>query len=146
MSFDQLGTLLVINGLGVTPYSSRGLTQTLTPIEQSKNTGRTVNGELVDLSDELFQKYSTQITCNDQRVPALDGVWPGKQIVIDCVIELAYLTAGGSPARPVVAGSSRIEGDYTFYRPQLTARIMDYTTNEDEWGRVSGWSLTAEEV
>jgi hypothetical protein len=138
-------TLLVITGL-ITPYSARGLRQTLVPIRQSGNIRRTVNGELVDLSIDLFQKYASTITCNDQRVPALDGVWPGMELTVDCVAELSYPTSGGSAGRTVVSGSSRTEGAFTFYRPRLTMLVVDYQTILDEYRVDVGWTLDLEEV
>lgn len=147
---DELGpafqTLLSFSGIGVPPFSARALTQTLEPIDIAAAMRRTVNGNLKDISFDGFHKYKSTISCSDQRVPAVDGVWPGKQIVVDCVQELCYLTSGGSAQRPVVAGSSRVEGDYTFYRPQLTMLVATFSTNLDEWGAVISWTMTLEEV
>lgn len=138
-------TLLTITGI-VTPYSARGLSQTLEPIAAAGVLRRTVNGTLVNLSDAVLRKYRSTITCDDMDVPALGGVWPGQQVTVGCVAELAYPTSGGSAERPVVAGSSRTEGDFTFYRPQLTMLIRGHTVNVDEYGAAVGWSLELEEV
>lgn len=147
---DEIGpsfqTLLSFSGIGVPPYSARGLNQTLEPIDIAASMRRTVNGVLKDISFDGFHKYKTTIACTDQRVPAVDGVWPGKQIVVDCVQELCYLTAGGAPSRPVVSGSSRTEGDYTYYRPQLTMLVATFSTSKDEYGADVGWTMTLEEV
>lgn len=137
-------TLLVITGL-ITPFSARGLRQSLQPISQAGSLRRTVNGLLVDLSVSALRKYASTISCNDQRVPALNGVWPGLEVTVDCVAELAYLTSGGSAERTVVPGSSRVEGSYTFYRPRLTMRVVSYQTNTDEYGADIGWTLDLEE-
>lgn len=139
-------TLLVISAVGVPPYSARGLKQTWAPISQAVNLQRDVNGTLIDLSPAQMQKYSSKIDCTDQQAPALDGVFPGTQVTVDCTFEWSYLTAGGSPARPVVAGSSRVEGDFTFYRPQLTMKITAMDGNFDEYAADYGWSVTLEEV
>ncbi|MES2845643.1 MAG: hypothetical protein V4747_11490 [Pseudomonadota bacterium] len=139
-------TLLTIVGVGLTPYSARGLSQTLEPISQAASMRRTVNGSLIDLSAPEFRKYQSQIRCNDLDAPALDGVWPGQLVTVDCVAELSYLTSGGSPARTVVSGSSRTVGSYTFYRPQLSMRITGFQTQYDEWGAEVGWSLDLEEA
>ncbi len=138
-------TLLVITGL-LTPYSARGLTQTLEPIAGSAVMRRTVNGALVDLSVAQMRKYRSTISCSDQNAPALGSVWPGALLTVDCVVELAYLTATGAAERPVVAGSSRVEGDWTFYRPQLSMRVVRHTVNRDEWNAEVGWSLELEEA
>ena len=68
-------TLLVLSGPGVQPYSARGLTQTLEPISAKSRVRRTVNGTLVDVSDAVFEKYRSTISCADQTVPALNDVW-----------------------------------------------------------------------
>lgn len=139
-------TLLSISGIDVPPYASRGLTQTLEPIDQAKQTRRTVNGTLKDISAAQFQKYKSTITCTDQQSPGLDGVWPGQQVTVDCVSELSYLTSGGSPERSVVSGSSRTDGNWTFYRPQLVMRVISYSIQTDEYGAAVGWQLDLEEV
>lgn len=139
-------TLLAISGINVPPYSSRGISQTLTPISSAANLRRSVNGALVDLSATQFRKYASTISCTDQQHPALNGVWPGLQVTVDCVTELSYLTSGGSADRTVVSGSSRTEGAYTFYRPRLTMRVLSYEVTTDEWGASVGWSLSLEEA
>jgi hypothetical protein len=113
---------------------------------RTKNLRRTINGTLIDLAPPQFRKYASEITGNDQTSPALSGVWPGRQVVVDCVSELSYATTGGAPERTVVPGSSRVDGDYTFYRPRLTFRVTDYSQDTDEWGAVVSWSLSLEEV
>lgn len=137
-------TLLVLSGMGVAPYSARGLTQTLQPIAQAAQQRRTVNGALVDVSASQFQKYRSTITCTDQASPALEGVWPGAELVVDCVAELGYETMTGAPAREVVA--SREADGFTFYRPRLTMLVTDFSVQTDEWGASVGWTLGLEEV
>jgi len=137
---------LVITGAEITPYSARGLSQTLEPIGQASNLRRTIAGTLTDISDPAFRKYRSVISCDDQDVPALDGIWPGQQVTVDCVAELSYKTAGGSPAKTVVSGSSYTDGDFTFYRPQLSMMVVDFTTQKDEAGDVTSWQLELEEV
>lgn len=139
------GTLLVISGNGVPTFASRGLTQTLDPIAASSVLSRTVNGSLIDLSPPQMRKYKSTISCTDINGPAFDGVWPGDVVTVDCVAELAYLTISGAPARPVVTGSERLVGDYTYYRPQLVMRIVNYTTSTDEYGAAVAWQLDLEE-
>lgn len=149
MPSPGFSTLLTISGQGLAPYSARGLTQTLAPIDQQSNTKRTVNGVLKDISFDNFKKYTTNISCNDLEAPALDGVWSGMIITVDCSAELAYLTADESvshPTRPAVDGSTRVEGDYTYFRPILTMMITGWTGSHVEWGGNVSWSLTAEEV
>ena len=139
-------TLLAISGPGVPPYSARGLSQTLTPIQAAQNTRRTVNGALLDVSAPQFRKFRSTISCNDHNTPALDGIWPGQQLTVDCVATLSYKTLGGAPSRPVVPGSSYTEGAFTIYRPRLTMIVMNYAVQEDEYGAVVSWSLDLEEA
>ena len=137
-------TVLSFSGLNVPPYSARGLTQTLEPIAQKSQLRRTVNGSLVDLSAPQFKKYRSTISCRDMQAPAFSGLWQGTILTVDCVAELAYLTASGSPERTVV--SSRTDGDYTFYRPRLTMRVVSFNTVQDEYQAEVGWDLSLEEV
>jgi hypothetical protein len=137
-------TLLSLIGIGVPPYSVRGLSQTLEPIEQAMSLQRTVNGELIDLSRAEFRKYKSTISGTDQRPPSCDGLWPGRQIVVDCIEELAYAD-GGTPQRPVVEGSSLSESGFTYYRPRLTMVVTGFQLSRDEYGAKVGWSMTLEE-
>lgn len=139
-------TLLKINALGIPPYSARGLRQTLTPIQQASQVRRTVNGSLKDISFDGFKKYASTITGADQMPPAVDGIWPGLDVEVECISELSYETLGGSPARPVVTGSSRVVGDFTFYRPVLQMRIVNFTVDTDEWDAAVSWSMQLEEI
>lgn len=140
-------TVLQLSGVGVPLYSARGLSQTLTPIEAAGDLRRTVNGVLVDLSLSRFRKYATSISGEDQRPPAVDGVWQGKIVTVDCISELSYLTGrAGSPERTPVAGSSYVEGAFTFFRPQLTMMVTSFNVETDEWGVVISWEMGLEEV
>ena len=139
-------TELVISGIDIAPYSARGLTQTLEPIRQSQQLRRTVNGVLIDLADPLFKKYRTKISGKDMQPPAFNDRWPGLLVQISCAAELGYLTIGGTPGRTVVPGSSRVDGLFTFYRPQLVMRIVSFDMAQAEWNAETAWALEAEEV
>lgn len=138
-------TLLVISGQGLPPYSSRGLSQTLEPIDQAKVLRRTINGQLIDLAPSQFRLYRTTISGADTDSPAFDAVEVGDQLTIDCLAELSFKTAGGSPSRPVVSGSSRTEGSYTLYRPQLTMIVTNKSQTTDENEAMVSWELELEE-
>jgi hypothetical protein len=139
-------TLLVLAEIDIPPYSARGISQELRPVSGAGNLRRTVNGALVDLSASQFRKYQSAISCSDQVSPSLNGVWPGMTLTVDCVSELCYKTAGGSPSRTVVSGSSRVEGDFTFFRPRLVMKVVDYRVSTDEWGAEVGWTMDLMEV
>ncbi|MBZ7921665.1 hypothetical protein LAC81_07705 [Ensifer adhaerens] len=139
-------TVLVMAGIGVAPYSARGLEQTLQPISGAGQLRRTINGTLVDLSESQMRKFTSTISGSDQLSPALNGIWPGQAVTVDCIAELCYPTSGGSPDRPVVSGSPRVEGAMTYYRPQLSMMVTDWQLREDEYGRQVSWTLQLEEV
>jgi hypothetical protein len=134
---------------GVTPYSARGLKGTLSPIDAAKGSDklrRTVNGTLIDISAPQMRKYQLEVAGSDQAPPALDGVWVGMEVLVDCHVELAYLTAGGSAGRSPVTGSERVEGNYTYYRPQLSMRVVELEIERSEWEASVNWSLMLEEI
>lgn len=137
-------TILRLEGMGVPPYSARGLTQSLEPIQGAGQVRRTVNGTLVDFSGSQFRKYKSTISCNDQQAPALEGIWPGMTLTVYCVAELGYETSTGGPSRPVA--SSRTDGDYTFYAPILEMKVMNFSETRDEYGSQVQWTLELEEV
>lgn len=137
---------LVITGIDLPPYALRGVSQTLEPISGSSVQRRTINGTLVNVASSVMKKYRSTISGNDQQPPALNGIFPGDTVTVDCVAELAYKTAGGSADRTVVSGSSRTDGDYTFYRPQLTMILVNYNVQRDELNDTVSWSMELEEV
>jgi hypothetical protein len=134
---------LVIAGIGLPAASIRGVTQTLEPIGAAAQLMRTVNGALVDVSAAAFRKYASTIRCSDQAPPALDGLWPGQLVTVDCVAELVH-AVGGSAARAVV--ESRVEDGFVFYRPRLAMRVLSFDLDRDEWGAIVAWTLVLEEA
>lgn len=145
MTLPAEGTLLVLSVGGVPLYSARDIEQTLQPIKAAQSARRTVNGLLVDLSVTAFHKYESKISCTDVEAPALDGIFPGLMLTVDCVAELVYQT-GGSPSRTVVSGSARTVGAYTIYRPRLSMMVVGLEQRLGEAGHESRWSLDLEEV
>lgn len=140
-------TVLVITGLDVPPLAARGLRQTLEPITAAQQTKRDINGTLFDVSAEQFQKYRSVITCTDSETVAHDDVWPGALLTVDCVAELRYAAgSAGNAKRTIVPGSEYEEGDYVFYRPRLTMRMVAFRALHDEAGATCGWELVLEEV
>jgi hypothetical protein len=146
MSEPDFATLLEISGPGIQPYSARGLTQTLAPIVQATAQRRTVNGRLHDLSAPQFRKYSTTISANDVKTPAVQDLPPGTILTVHCAAELSYKTGEGAPVRPVVPDSSYTDGDYTFYRPIMEMMVVSCNTSEEEWAEAVSWQLVMEEV
>ena len=145
MSGEDPGTLLTISGPSgtgelVALYSARGLTQTLTPIAAAIVLRRSINGKMIDMSAPQFRQYASKITCTDQRAPALDGIWPGMEVTVDCVVEIA---GSGSAGRS--GNDMRTEGDVTYYRPTLTMIVTALNWQIDEYGCAVGWELDLEE-
>lgn len=138
-------TDLKLTGVGVQPYSARGLTQTLSPITQAAQLRRTVNGILRDIAMAQFQKYQTVITGNDQEPPVSDGVWPGRAVEVECLATLSCVI-GATKERPAVAGSAYDSGGFTIYRPVLQMRVVSFDQSKDEYGHVTQWTMTLEEI
>ena len=142
-------TLLSISSFGTMLYQARGLTQTLEVISEATQLERFIDGTLGDLSAPQFRKYASTITCpSDVEAPPLDGVWPGMEVTVECVVGLSYLTSSGNGPhnRPEVSGSSYVLGAYTFYRPVLVMRVRKVQTHFDEWKCIVGWTIELEEV
>jgi hypothetical protein len=149
--FLPLHTLLEIiplsggQGLYLTPYSARGLSQELKQISSGQqNIRRTVIGTTVNLTPPWFQQYSTVITCSDTNTPAINATWRGQNFEVHCAAELDY-PVGGTPARSEVTGSSRQEGHTMFYRPILYMMLIDFDVTFREYDGVWNWRLELEE-
>lgn len=148
-------TLLVLTPLSgftslkLTPYSARGLTQTYEILTGSGGGGewlrRDVNGFLRSVADTRFRKYRSTITCRDGETPCLDNAWVGEACEVSCVFELNYPT-GATPQRPVVSGSSRVQGTITYYRPMLLMLVKDIKVSLPEYPAIYDWSIDLEEV
>lgn len=140
-------TILTISQFGQLKYQARGLTQTIKVIPAASQQERDVNGILIDLSNPIFRKYSTTITCTDNMTPPFDAVWPGAELVIGCAVYFSFLTGNlGSPDRPIVPHSEFVFGEYTFYNPELTCLVREVSWQSEEWRGNVPWSFTAEEV
>lgn len=135
------------------PFSTRNCTQTLEPIAGIGGGGnvlgtlirRDINGQLVDLFPKQFRKYASLVTCKDVQSVSIDSGWFGQTVEVYCAIELSYLM-GGAPGRPVVPGSSRNEGHYTYYRPLLIMKVVDIKNAFAEWQHDYSWQLGLQEV
>lgn len=148
MALDDTGTVLELVGMGIVPYSTRGATQTLEPIDQDgAGIYRDVNGVLRNAGGTSFQKYKSSITCTDQRPFAIDGVWKGKLVTVKCIQELSYPEASDAvPQRTPVDGSSYTEAGWVHYRPELDMMVLGFQIQTDEYGAEVSWSMQLEEV
>lgn len=135
-------TLLVMEGLGVMPYSARGLSQTLTPIDEASHLERSDNGELLDFSYIAMQKYKSTITGSDVRPPSIDGKWPGKIVVVECIATLCHPEDEDFDREPVNYDEAiTYEGGFVIYRPRLTMRVLSFDTDHNEYGAIVGWKI-----
>lgn len=132
--------------MGIPPYSARGLSEKLSPAPASQQLRRTINGDLVDFSSVQFRKFQVSISGTDQDPPALNAVWPGTELVVDCISEVAYESSTGGPDRQEVAGSIREADGFTYYRPQLTMKVVNFQLDTDEYGAQRNWTLDLEEA
>jgi hypothetical protein len=146
-------TLLALTGIGIPPFSARGITQTLEPIDAAVVQRRTINGVLVDLGQSEFRKYLSSLSCADMTSPAFNEVVIGTILTVDCIPELSVAGTLPTPhsswtgnARPIVPGSLRERDGFIFYRPRLTMMVVGHSVEKDEFGAVVTWSLDLEEV
>lgn len=145
MALPVEGTILVLTGIGIPLWSARGLTQTLTIIPEANQVTRDINGNSMNLGQVQFQKYESKISCTDFRVPAIDGLWPGAEVTIDCVSELCY-PLYGQRQRDAVEGSERQEGEFIHYRPILQMVFLGFDTSTPEWDARVSWAMDFTEV
>lgn len=144
-TIEANGTLLVISGVDLPQFAARGLTQTLDHIDQASSIQRAINGEPIDFSAPQFRKYKSTITCTDQQTPLPDDLWPGLEVMVECVAELQFDPSIG-PEHNVVPGSERVDGGRSFYRPMLEMVVMSFTTSRDEYQATVGWQIDLEEI
>ncbi len=151
--FLPLHTLLTITplsggeGLTLTPYCARGLTQSLRQIGDVNNIRRTVIGSLVNAQPPWFNQYASTISCKDTEAPCLDGAFRGLICQVDCAAELNYVT-GATPHRAVVTGSERSDpaAHITWYRPSLTMMVLDIDPRVIEYEGEWSWRIELQEV
>jgi hypothetical protein len=119
-------TLLSIDSIIFPDAATRGITMTLTPIDQAKNVARDCRGDLVDISVAQFRQHKVTITCTDHEAPELTGIWPGQDITITCIPGL---------------GVSNTTGDVLI----ILAKVTAWNTSREEWAAEIAWQLEAEQ-
>lgn len=145
---DTDNTILRLEGIGIPPWSARGISENLEPIDESIDIVRSVNGEAINFGKDQFQKYKWAIGATDQSSPSCAGVWAGRIIQVDCITEHCYPTTAGLPAGVVIVpGSDRTEGDFSFYRPRLQIMLKNGPgIATDEWPADIKWTMGGEQV
>jgi hypothetical protein len=139
-------TLLRIIGAGLPPYSARGLTQTLEPIEPATYQRRDLNFKLHNLAHPRARLYRSTVTCTDRQPPAFDGLWPGMTVTVHCVKKLCRETDSDGLGRPAVPGSEVAAGGFTRYRPELVMMVVSCPQSFEEWRAREGWEIELEEI
>lgn len=119
-------TLLAIDGIDFSQYAVRGITMTLTPIDQAVNLARDCRGALADISVAQFRQYKVSISCTDHEAPELTNVWPGMDVTITCIPGL---------------GAANGVGDVL----TILAKVTAWNTSRDEWASEISWQLEAEQ-
>ncbi len=166
-------TLLKLGDIVIPAGAGRGITQTVTPIENG-SIRRTVNGELIDLTRQESRKYASAISAGDNAgtAPAFAGLWRGQTLVVECIKTIrqtvfpASLSATliRSPVAGSVVGrdalgakvnpSSVVDRLATFpsnvvmieFRPILTMKVLSVNEDVNEYEASETWSLELEEV
>jgi hypothetical protein len=119
-------TLLAIDGIDFSQHAVRGITMTLTPIDQAAALARDCRGALVDISLAQFRQFKVAISCTDHEAPQLTDVWPGQDITITCIPGL---------------GAANTTGDVL----TILAKVTAWNTSRDEWAAEVAWTLEAEQ-
>jgi hypothetical protein len=119
-------TLLAIDNIDFSDYAVRGITMTLTPIEQAANVARDCRGFLADISVAQFRQYKVSITCTEHEAPVLTDIWPGQDITITCI--------------PGLGVSNSTDDVLT-----ILAKVTAWNTSRDEWAAEVAWQLEAEQ-
>jgi hypothetical protein len=117
-------TLISIDAIDFTDYAVRGISMTLTPIDQAKNVARDCLGQLADISLAQFRQHKVTITCTDNDAPELTGIWPGQDITITCLPRM-----DSTSDAPLV----------------ILAKVISWNTSRDEWNAEIAWQLEAEQ-
>lgn len=124
-------THLVIDEIPFSDAAVRDLTMTLEPIAAAIQQKRTINGELVDVSQSQFHgKYRAVISCRDQESPHFDGVLPGTIVQVTCIKDL---------------GLGR-DSDGLPQQLSLSMMVGGWGINTEEWKASVGWQLPLESV
>jgi hypothetical protein len=119
-------TLLAIDAIDFSQYAVRGITMTLTPIEQAAALARDCRGMLADISVAQFRQYKVTIACTDHEAPELTDVWPGQDITITCI--------------PGLGVPNDTTGQLT-----ILAKVTAWNTSRNEWAAEVAWQLEAEQ-
>lgn len=139
-------TLLSFEEIEIPTDAARKIQETI-ELDYEPDLVRTWNGTLIDLTPPQMRKYRVTLTCSDMGAPALDGVWTGRTLTVNCISDFGAGTISSDGGeRNAVEGSEREEGGFNYYRPQLVTMVESYTIDTNEWDAIVGWTLVLREV
>lgn len=168
-------TLIKLDLNALPTEASSNCTQELTPINAGE-LNRTINGELIYIGEENIAKFRSTIRGQDTLPIALDNLWRGKIIEVQCLQPLAQsvstatstvILARRAAISSVCAWSNNIkipiinqqDNKVTFalpsqvssfivtYRPIMQMMIVDFGYVSHEWDmKQNSWYLDLEEV
>lgn len=121
-------TLLAIDNIDFSDYAVRGITMTLTPIDQAANVARDCRGFLADISVAQFRQFKVTVTCTDHEAPELTDIWPGQDVTITCIPGMGVANTGSDV--DVLT---------------ILAKVTTWNTSRDEWAAEIAWTLEAEQ-
>lgn len=136
-------TQLVLSGIDLSPYSTRGLKMTLEPIDEKSQLERSINGELLDFSSDRFKKFKCSISGDDQRPPGLDGIYPGATVTVDAIVPVGL---NGTSARTTVGTDIDEDDGHSFTRYQLVCMVVMFSIEAAEWEAGVAWKLDLLEI
>lgn len=171
MTNTDLTLDIIDRGNSITPFSARECTQTLSPIPQAIMR-RTINGELVCVSNKGHRKFQSTITCKDKASPAFEGLWKGTQLKVGCIQSITQVVSRGTERVQLERDSLEVHlydssgktwdveanadrwinipddfpGGFLTYHPVLMMIVKNYTLETDEWGLTVGWKVELEEM
>lgn len=122
MTLTTTGTVLSLTGITLRNYSARRLKLQSSPIDPGE-LAFDVNGDLHDLTMTQFRKMSFTLTCEDTDAPELDDVWKGKEVTM------------------VTLPRSGFAVDSEENQRSFDCLLSSWSTNVDEWGAQTGWTL-----
>jgi hypothetical protein len=165
-------TSLTLGVGGFPPFSARGCVQQLFSVEQGE-WFRTLNGTLLNTTQNPIKKYRTHIRCSDYAPPVTDQLIPGTEIFVGCIQRLWQAWDGTSHVildKDPVPGSiasmatdtglvaiqsqqgrhvsleSREGGGWISYRPCLRMQLRLYRLTTQEWDGSVAWEMELDEV
>lgn len=109
--------------------SARGCSQKLESITDPK-LYRTIQGQYISFQQQGYEKYMSVLTCQDEYPAALNGLYTGQAITIECLVDL--VTAQGKKGDTITLDRGAVTQSLRLFRPngQKTALKDDLLQNQ----------------